>query len=189
MNSRTPPAPADTKSRILEAAEALARRLGPGNLSLEAVAAEAGVSKGGLLYHFSSKAKLLEALVEHHLSRMDEVLREGAATGCPNATVTAYLSLYLQDTKRQKTPSSGLFAALAENPQLLEPVRRQERDFLARIRADATDPNFATVAFLVVHALKTMKMLGTEVMDDAEARAMIDWLGEELQGRGATQSQ
>lgn len=184
MATRTPPAPADTKSRLLDAADALARRLGPGNLSLEAVAAEAGVSKGGLLYHFASKAKLLEALVEHHLRRMDKILREGEATGRPNASITAYLDLFLKESKHQKAPASGLLAALAENPELLEPVRRQERDFLARIRADATDPNFATVAFLVIHALKSMKMLGTEVLDDAETRAMIDWLGQELHNRG-----
>ena len=182
-SDRAARSPADTKRRLLEAAEALARRLGPGNLSLDAVAAEAGVSKGGLLYHFPSKAKLLEALVEHHLSKLDAILRAEEATGRPNAAITAYLNQFLQDSERQKAPASGLLAALAENPQLLEPVRRRERDFLARIRADATDPDFATVAFLVIHALRAMKMLGTEVLDDTEARALINWLGHELRDR------
>lgn len=44
----------DTKQRILDAAAEIARELGPGHLSLEAVATRAGVSKGGLLYHFPS---------------------------------------------------------------------------------------------------------------------------------------
>lgn len=171
----------DTKIRLLEAAEALARRLGPGNLSLDAVAAEAGVSKGGLLYHFPSKAKLLEALVADHLARLDAALRAEEATGRPNAAITAYMDQFLQESARQKPPASGLLAALAENPQLLDPVRAQESDFLARIRADATDRDLATVAFLVVHALRAMKMLGTEVLDDAEAKEMIGWLSRKLQ--------
>ncbi|WP_327787155.1 TetR/AcrR family transcriptional regulator [Rhabdonatronobacter sediminivivens] len=172
---------ADTRMRLLDAAEAVARRLGPGNLSLDAVAAEAGVSKGGLLYHFPSKSKLLEALVAHHLSRLDAALRAEEATGRPNAAITAYMDQFLQEAARQKPPASGLLAALAENPQLLDPIRARERDFLARIRADSTDPDFATVAFLVVHALRAMKMLDTEVLDEAEAQSMIGWLNRRLQ--------
>ncbi len=175
--------PADTKQRLLDAAEALARRLGPGNLSLDAVAAEAGVSKGGLLYHFPSKIKLMEALVENHLSRLDASLRAQEATGRPNAAICAYLDHFQEECARQRPPAAGLLAALAQNPELLVPVRAQERDFLERIRADATDQNFATVAFLVVHALRAMKMLGTEVMDDTEAKAMVDWLSRELEQR------
>ncbi|PTE20023.1 TetR/AcrR family transcriptional regulator, partial [Cereibacter changlensis JA139] len=41
-----------TRRRLLDAADQLSRTVGPARLSLEAVAAEAGVSKGGLLYHF-----------------------------------------------------------------------------------------------------------------------------------------
>ena len=52
------------RQRILAAADELSRDLGPANLSLDAVAQRAGVSKGGLLYHFPSKARLLKALVE-----------------------------------------------------------------------------------------------------------------------------
>jgi len=182
-HDRAPRQPSGTRQRLLDAAEALARRLGPGNLSLDAVAAEAGVSKGGLLYHFPSKAKLMEALVAQHLSRFDAALRAQEASGRPNAAITAYMDQFLQECARQNPPGAGLLAALAENPQLLDPVRVQERDFLNRIRADASDPDFATIAFLVVHALRAMKLLGTEVLDTAEAQAMIGWLSRELHER------
>jgi len=180
---RLPRQPADTRRRLLEASETLARRLGPGNLSLDAVAAEAGVSKGGLLYHFPSKAKLLEALVEHHLNGLDATLRAEVATGRPNAAINAYMDQFLHDFARHKPPATGLLAALAENPQLLDPVRVWERDFFYRIRSDATEPELATAAFLVIHALRAMKMLETEVLDDAEVEAMIGWLKRELKDR------
>ncbi|MFV0286422.1 MAG: TetR family transcriptional regulator, partial [Demequina sp.] len=51
----------DTKRLILEAASRVVLRDGLA-ASLDAVAAEAGVSKGGLLYHYASKAALTEAL-------------------------------------------------------------------------------------------------------------------------------
>ena len=62
------------REKLLEAADQIAREAGPSNLSLDAVALKAGVSKGGLLYHFPSKAKLLEALVETHLLDFDKAL-------------------------------------------------------------------------------------------------------------------
>ena len=46
------PAATDTRRRLLDAATAVVRRDGARALTLDAVAAEAGVSKGGLLYHF-----------------------------------------------------------------------------------------------------------------------------------------
>lgn len=42
-----------SREKILAAAAELADIVGPGNISLDAVAQRAGVSKGGLLYNFS----------------------------------------------------------------------------------------------------------------------------------------
>ena len=56
------------RTRITGAAIAIAARDGVPALTLDAVAAEAGVSKGGLLYHFASKEALLAGLVESALA-------------------------------------------------------------------------------------------------------------------------
>ena len=71
----------NTRERILTAAAAVARESGPGSLSLDAVAARAGVSKGGLLYNFPTKAKLLQSLVEAHVAEFDQALEAGVAGG------------------------------------------------------------------------------------------------------------
>lgn len=67
------------RDRILEAAEEL---IADGDVppSLDAVAARAGVSKGGLLYHFG-KHSLLEALVERAIEVADGQLQRAAAEG------------------------------------------------------------------------------------------------------------
>jgi len=54
----------DTRKRLLGAAAAVVRRDGAKALTLDAVAAQAGVSKGGLLYHFASKRELLDAMLD-----------------------------------------------------------------------------------------------------------------------------
>jgi AcrR family transcriptional regulator len=67
------------RERILDAAEELitAGQVPP---ALEAIAAAAGVSKGGLLYHFD-KQSLLQALVTRAVHRFDERLTAAAAQG------------------------------------------------------------------------------------------------------------
>ncbi|QHC66217.1 TetR family transcriptional regulator [Rathayibacter sp. VKM Ac-2759] len=65
-----PPAPA--RDRVLDAFEALLIEQGERAATLDATARTAGVSKGGLLYHFPSKDALVDGLVE----RLDERLAE-----------------------------------------------------------------------------------------------------------------
>lgn len=49
------------RTTILQVACRLVRKLGASHLTLDAVAKEAGVSKGGLLYHFPTKEALIQA--------------------------------------------------------------------------------------------------------------------------------
>src|SRR5262249_60196574 len=59
-----------SRERILHAAARVAVRDGVMAMTLDAVAAEAGVSKGGLLYHFRSKDELIAAMLVHCKAEM-----------------------------------------------------------------------------------------------------------------------
>ncbi|GAB2822904.1 TetR/AcrR family transcriptional regulator [Alpinimonas psychrophila] len=60
-NEKTPAT--STRERILDAFEALLGESGERAATLEAVAGSAGISKGGLLYHFGSKEVLIDGLL------------------------------------------------------------------------------------------------------------------------------
>ena len=64
--------PTETKERLLDAFESLLDEFGTAGATLDAVAAKAGVSKGGLLYHFGSKA----ALIKGSLERLEHLVAE-----------------------------------------------------------------------------------------------------------------
>jgi AcrR family transcriptional regulator len=53
-----------TRDRVLDSFERLLVGAGSRAATLDAVAAEAGVSKGGLLYHFHSREALVDGMVE-----------------------------------------------------------------------------------------------------------------------------
>ncbi|NDE08813.1 MAG: TetR/AcrR family transcriptional regulator, partial [Chloroflexi bacterium] len=61
----------NARDSILAAAAQLISREGARRLTLDAVAAEAHLSKGGLLYHFSSKDDLIRGLVDTLVAQFD----------------------------------------------------------------------------------------------------------------------
>ena len=74
--------PGPARDRILEAAERVVAEVGAARLTLDVVAQAAGVSKGGLLYHFPSKESLLGALAQRYVQSMEHCIeaREGSAS-------------------------------------------------------------------------------------------------------------
>lgn len=68
-----------SKNRICEAAIEIAARDGFAAMSLDAVAAEAGISKGGLLYHFGTKEELVQGTLSHFAESVRRMLLERIA--------------------------------------------------------------------------------------------------------------
>ena len=158
------------RSRLLRAAEELAHENGAGNISLDAVAARAGVSKGGLLYHFPSKAKLLEALVERYIAQFEVALaaRIGNEQTKEGNVGAAVLEMFVEERSYGRPPPSGVLAALAENPDLIEPVRKQHVDLLERIRMSAGDKTDATIAYLALQGIRSNNLFDFQRLSEEE---------------------
>jgi AcrR family transcriptional regulator len=73
--------PTATKEKLLDAFDTLLDEHGTAGATLDAVAAKAGVSKGGLLYHFGSKAELIKGSLERLDQLVDEDIEEMKAAG------------------------------------------------------------------------------------------------------------
>ena len=77
------------RDRILDAYTDLVVTSGPETVTLDAVASAAGVSKGGLLYHFGSREALLEGLLARARALNDDDL--AAARSAPEGVARYYL--------------------------------------------------------------------------------------------------
>lgn len=161
-----PQKPLDTRARILAAAAKVSCEAGPAALSLDAVAAEAGVSKGGLLYHFPSKHELLRSMVQDHADRIRarmDAIAPGAREGAdgPRA-LRAYVQAYREMlTEEMRPPPAGVFAFLASEPSLIEPIEALRAEIRA-LAAACPDPARAGI---VVFACKGIVM---ETVTDAD---------------------
>jgi AcrR family transcriptional regulator len=142
--------PARTRDRLLDAAGAVVMRDGAQALTLDAVAHEAEVSKGGLLYHFKSKRDLVEGLIERWLAEFQKEMDEADP-----AFVRGYV--------KASAPAGnelGMLAALIGDPSLLVAVRKQYGIWQDRVEREGRDPVDATVARLAADGLWLAELLG-----------------------------
>ena len=75
---------------ILEAAAGIVEASGAAHLTIDAVAAAASVSKGGVLYHFPSKQALLEEFESIYLRKLVERFRGNISQSAKSAGLTRY---------------------------------------------------------------------------------------------------
>ncbi len=180
---------ASARGRILEAAREVAEESGAGHLSLDAVAKKAGVSKGGLLYHFHSKNDLMRALVEHHVDLAErDIGAAEEASASPNAVAAALIQKH-SDEFECRTPPSGLLVAFAESPALLEPVRAYQKRIVERIRASADDPELSLIAFLVLEGIRAHDIFELNCLTQDERHRILERLMEQLESSAQDSAQ
>ena len=139
-----------TKHRLLDAAATVVRRDGAQSLTLDAVAKEAAVSKGGLLYHFKSKHDLVGAMVGRWLAEFGREIEEADP-----AFVRGYVKASTPDEHEL-----GMLAALVADPTLLGAVRDQYGAWQDRVEREARNPVDGTVARLAADGLWLAELLG-----------------------------
>jgi TetR/AcrR family transcriptional regulator, transcriptional repressor for nem operon len=112
----------DTAARILDSAERLVQSRGFNGFSYADVAAELGVTKASLHYHFAGKAELGRALVERYAGRFATALQEiDADGGDAPAKLDSYASIYADVLRKKRMCLCGMLAADYET--LPEPMR------------------------------------------------------------------
>jgi AcrR family transcriptional regulator len=144
-------------------------------LTLEQVAREAGVSKGGLLYHFPNKEALIRGMILYYLERFFEDYQQAAAqdeAGDPGRWTRAYLYTTYEDYHRIPRMSSGLLAAMATNPDLLAPMQQAFAEWVGRLETDGVDSTIATIIRLAVDGLWLVELFGL-AQPDPQRRAQV----------------
>ncbi|MFO0872542.1 MAG: TetR/AcrR family transcriptional regulator [Phycisphaerales bacterium] len=144
---------------MLDAAEVVVLRDGIGCLTLDAVAREAHLSKGGLLHHFPSKEALVDALVHRTVNAWRSECEAAIAAQrpgpgrIPRAFLNACLSSPDQWTDAVRRRGVVLVAALVHDAARVEPLRALHRELTARIAADGLPPGVGEAVQLAVDGL------------------------------------
>jgi AcrR family transcriptional regulator len=171
---------ASARDRILDAYETLLIEAGPGAATLDAVAAAAQVSKGGLLYHFASK----DALAAGLLARLRK--RSAADADAIRAAADGATAYYLSTSAPGGGIPGGLtrtyLGALRAGEHARDPAA--VRDALAAVDADALaalrdrlgDPAVAWLVQLIGDGLYLRTLIGTPLppgLDVSDVLALL----------------
>lgn len=137
----------DTKEKLLDAFDLLLEKQGISGATLDAVAAKAGVSKGGLLYHYGSKAELIKGSLE----RLDRLVEDDVAE-MKNAGDRLHM-YYLETSAEAGTPlDRSLIAASClaqENEQAKDTLRRTREAWFDALNDHLGDPDMAMTIQLI----------------------------------------
>lgn len=140
-----------TAEQILEAAEEVLRRFGPGKATVVDVARALGVSHGSVYRHFASKAVLRDAVTERWLARVSAPLAEIATADGPAAErLRRWLDTLIALKQGKVRGDPELFATYGELAVEARDVVTAHIDILvgqlARIIADGIAEGTFTVA-------------------------------------------
>ena len=137
----------DTKEKLLDAFDTLLDEHGTSGATLDAVAAKAGVSKGGLLYHFGSKAELIRGSLDRLHLLVEEDVESMKAAG------DRLHMYYLETSAEVGTPlDRSLIAAgcLAAEYEEAKSALRQTRETWFDVLSDHLgDPDLAQTIQLI----------------------------------------
>jgi AcrR family transcriptional regulator len=150
-------------------------------MTLDAVAKEAGVSKGGLLYHFASKDELITAMLEQCATRIQKTIEARMAVdanprgrwfralvqtidGCPSG-----------DPMMPEMPRFliAMLAASATNPHLLDPIRGRLKGVREQLLSEGPNGLRQVALWPAVFGLMLWRQLGVLADDDPARRAIL----------------
>ncbi|MGV8056682.1 MAG: TetR/AcrR family transcriptional regulator [Smithellaceae bacterium] len=166
----------NARERIIDAAEQVVIDSGARHLTLEAVASKAGISRGGLLYHFHDKEALLGEMLHRRRKHLDESKMKRRAeiqAGPEHESVVYILSLLDEDTGIDRNVSAALVASCAHNPELLAPVREDFHQIIADLTKDGLSFERAAVIMLATNGLRLLEVLSICPFNAEERRRII----------------
>ncbi|MFD1039393.1 TetR/AcrR family transcriptional regulator [Virgibacillus byunsanensis] len=172
------------KQEILDAASNIVSEQGIFNLTLDAVAKQAGISKGGLLYHYPSKEALVKGMVDHLTNNYKEKIVHNTEIDPTDKGkwTRSYVNVTFNQTYTNKDMNSGLLAAKAVNAELLDPIRHLYSEWQEEIENDGLDPVKATIIRLATDGIWLAELFDIHHIEKEKKetiyKMLMDWANE-----------
>lgn len=147
-------------------------------LTLDAVAKQAGISKGGLLYHFPSKKALLIGLTQYIFEQFTITFEEQAKHDPieKGKWCRAYIAASKWDLENNGELNVGIMAASTLDPNLSESMSQSYRYIQNKMETDGLDPGTATIIRLAIDGLYYSELFNLAPLHEKSQEAVIQQL-------------
>lgn len=162
--------------RILDAAERVLLRRGTHSLTLDMVAAEAGISKGGLTYTFASKEALLSALLDRDVTRFRATLKLlRKKEGCHSyPELCGFLEVCRNSSPLAEKKVGALVAAVQHAPGSLKAMRSYLKWMLSKFPSDTEQDRRARLVFYATQGLFLLQGFGLLTLTAAKRKLAVE---------------
>ncbi|KOC91447.1 TetR/AcrR family transcriptional regulator [Winslowiella iniecta] len=170
---------------ILDAAEQVIGQSGVARLTIEAVAAQAKISKASVLYVHKTKQALLEALVTRAMQRDDGIHREAELRLDKNDSVALRGRIEVAKTpppEEFRPIALNLSSALILNTELRRTMQQHQSEVIERIITTSAYPRGALLAYLALEGFKFLDHLDFHkwsATERAQILAELNWLADQ----------
>jgi len=163
------------KGAILDAAEDVVVKSGAAHITLDAVCAKAGVSKGGLLYHFPSKEALIDAMLKRVIEQIEDSKKREMAKlkDAPHKEIKAHVLACLSQSKRTNRICAVLAAAAAHDPKFIAPAREYYRKAFKEFIESGLRFERAAVLSFAVDGLWLTQIFGISLFNAKQRQTII----------------
>lgn len=164
-----------TREKIIDAAMAVVRDQGVARLTLDEAARVAGVSKGGVLYHFKGKDDLIRGMVQRLIDQCDQLNREHyeRQPDGPYRWARTLVHACFDPNGPAFDPVGGaLLAAVTVNPDLVAPIQAMYDRWMERIQSDSPDLERAGLVCSAMDGVYFQRLMGIRVGEAADAERL-----------------
>jgi len=161
-----------SKESILDAAERVIMRQGMANTTIEGVAAEAGISKGGLFYHFTSKKDMLMQLMDRYERNFTAMRRDiyEALPESPTRFLKATVLACVHDPARKEHGNISSVLSLLDDVDMRQRVFEMKLRIFEEVARESQSPEKAMLALFATDGLWLTELFGKEVI----SRELLD---------------
>lgn len=173
-----------TRNAVLQAALTIIARDGANRLTLDAIARESGISKGGLMHQFRTKEAVIRALLEHQIAYFEDFYRGYLAEHASSQShpqLAAQIATLREFLARPHSVDFAIIGAAVHEPSLLSKNQKIDAERLEAIKAEATDPDLATLRWVAARGLALTSLLGICSVSPEERDRLFDRLADDSQ--------
>lgn len=168
----------ETRAFILKSAARVIQCDGLSALTLDKVAQEAGISKGGLLYHFKSKQALVTGLFTTMLDTFEQSIEQAwvQEDQKPGSWLRAYIKASFETHQEEVGLHSAFIAALGNFPELLEIINEHSRRWWERACQDEIPIPQAKIVMMAADGFWLSQIFKLTTIDLNTDQATLDAL-------------
>ena len=160
------------RDNVLDAAEAVVAAVGAPGLTIDAVARQAGITKGGVQYCFGSKSDLIAAMIARWEAEFDaEVAALVGDDPDPLTEIRAHVAVTGRLDAAASSRAAVMLAALIQTPEQLQRTRAWYRARLDMLDAGTEAGRRARLALLATEGAFLLRSFGFLDIAEEEWRA------------------